>query len=305
MKKTILISSALLLTGCLLDRQDAYDVDYVMEFQPAMLMHVSGEESECFPPGQSIAVRAWELPEQDSWKEAASSAQEFLPLTEILPFADGKTWGFEDPVLWPQRHKRLTFLAYSPFDAGAGCDAETGVSFLDVDVVGNPVDLLYTDPVEDVDKMECGGTVVLPFRHALCSMNFKIKNRVQTQEQIVVKNITLENVNYKGDFHSLLSPQWTLESERTSFVFFEGEYQTGHLPEDIGQRYLMVPQSLDTQVKVEYDFFTEQGTFISQKLSTVSMRTVLEPGVNYSFTLSVGIDDVIFLVEIIEDSLEK
>lgn len=289
--------------GCTLNRQDDFDVDYVLEFQPAMYMHLAAEGVERFPADQSFAVRAWALPEQDSWEYDAAGAEEFLPLTETVPMSDGRTWGCKTPVMWPTRHKRLTFYAYSPYSAGDDCDAVSGVSFMGMDVLNDDTDLLYTDPVTDVDKMDCGGVVALPFKHALCGMDFKVKNRVKDSERMIVRKITLESAYHKGDFRSMASPQWTLGQDMVPFVFFDGEYQTGHLPSRIGQRRMMIPQSLDSRVVVECEFVTEAGTRIVQRLSTVPLKTVLESGVSYTFTLSVGIDDVKFLVEIIEDSL--
>lgn len=303
MKKIALIFAGVVLAGCALDRQDDFDVDYALEFQPAMYMHVSADGAECFPEDQSFAVRAWTLPEKNSWKDDAAKAEEFLQLTEAKHVDSAKTWGFEEPVMWPSKHERLTFYAYSPVEAGDGCDVATGISFLGVDVKADQTDLLYVDSVTDLDKMECGGIVVLPFRHALSSMSFKVKNRVQKQEQIIIRKITLESANYKGDFRSLATPQWALTDDKDQFVFFEGEQQSAQLPAEIGQMYWMVPQTLDTQVTVQWDFITEYGGYLTQKLSTVKMKTELKPGMNYTFTLSVGIDDVKFLVEIIENSL--
>ena len=65
----------------------------------------------------------------------------------------------------------------------------------------------------------------------------------------------------------------------------------------------MLTQKLDTEVTVEYDYVTEAGTFITQKLKTTALQKALQPGKNYTFTITVGIDDVKFLVEIIEDLL--
>lgn len=39
-------------------------------------------------------------------------------------------------------------------------------------------------------------------------------------------------------------------------------------------------------------------------LSTVSLKTALEAGMKYTFTLSIGIDDVKFLTELIEHRMD-
>lgn len=303
MKHAFLILITVLVTSCALDRQTDYDIDYALEFQPAMYMHVYAEGTDRYPADLTFGVCAWSLSEKDSWKEDSQEAEVFLPLTEALPLADGKTWAFDETVMWPSRHERVTFLAYSPYEAEGKCDPNKGICYENVDVATSQTDLLYTDPIEDMSKMECGGVVSVPFRHALCGINFRIKNRVNEKEKIIIKKIELDQAKHCGDFCSLAEPQWSLRDETMPFVFFEGTYQTGHHPAEIGRSILMLPQKLDTEVTVEYDYVTEAGTFITQKLKTTALQKTLQPGKNYTFTITVGIDDVKFLVEIIEDLL--
>lgn len=300
MKKASLILAAIVLAGCTLDRQNDFDTDLALSFQPAMYMHVSAEDSDRYPAEQSFGVRIWSLPDDCLWREDSLDAEDFLPLTEATPKTD-KVWAFAEETMWPSKHRLLTFMAYSPFDADGRCDVGKGVSFQGVDVVQDQTDLLYTDSIADVEKLDCGGVVTVPFKHALSCIDFRVKNRVKTSEEIIIRRIEVEGVRFKGDFSSMAKPQWKLLDEESSFVFFEGSYETEHLPSDIGRKWLMMPQTLDTQVIVEYDFVTEAQTSITQTLRTVPLRTTLESGRSYTFTLSVGIDDVKFLTEIVED----
>ena len=76
------------------------------------------------------------------------------------------------------------------------------------------------------------------------------------------------------------------------------------MPEPIGTVWLMVPQKLDTKISVEFQYTTFANTTITQVIKTVPMKTTLENGRDYTYTLSVGIDDVKFLQELIEDKLK-
>jgi hypothetical protein len=68
----------------------------------------------------------------------------------------------------------------------------------------------------------------------------------------------------------------------------------------------MLPQVLDTYVTVEFDYTTFAGTTITQTLKTTNpIKTALQPGRTYTYTLSVGIDDVLFLQELIEEEMRN
>ena len=54
-------------------------------------------------------------------------------------------------------------------------------------------------------------------------------------------------------------------------------------------------------VSVEYEYRTASDTGFTTTLKTCALQTNLKPGRHYTYTLSVGIDDVKFLLEIIED----
>ena len=189
------------------------------------------------------------------------------------------------------------------FKAGVKVAIAIGDESTNVDVLEDQTDLLYTEPLADMDKTDCGGVVTVPFRHALCSMNFRVKNRVADNEKIIIKKIILDAARHCGDFRSMPDPRWTLDARTARFVFFEGDYQTGHQPSEIGDNILMIPQALETPVTVVYEFVTHAGTSITQELKTTLLQKELLPGKNYTFTITVGIDDVKFLVEIIEGFL--
>ncbi len=179
-----------------------------------------------------------------------------------------------------------------------------GGTFTDVDTSLTQTDLLYTDVVADRAKTESGGVVAMPFRHALCKVDFRIKNLVTTAEKVVVRSITLDAAATRGSFRSLPVPTWQLDASRVPVRFFEGEADTDHTPREAGCPVLMLPQELAAPVTVEYDYTTAQGAVLHQRLSTKELTTCLEAGRHYSYTPSVGIDEVKFLIEVIENHFE-
>ena len=166
-------------------------------------------------------------------------------------------------------------------------------------------DLLYSEPQADMDKVDRHGVVVLPFKHALAQVDFCVKNRVFKEEEIIIKSIRIDEVKHRGSFTSLPQPSWKVEDAETPLMFFEGEQATSNNAEPIGRRWNVVPQELSTRVTVEYEYRTAANTGFTLKLKTCDLETNLKPGRHYTYTLSVGIDDVKFLLEIIEDRFAK
>ena len=154
-------------------------------------------------------------------------------------------------------------------------------------------------------KIECGGIVTIPFRHALCQMSICVKNRVFETEKIIVKDVVMDRIAGSGTFSSLKDPQWQTDEENVSVRFLEEPFQTGAHPEPAGKKWLLIPQEINTPLTVEFSFTVETGETITQRLKTIPLKMRLEAGKSYIMTLSIGIDDVKFLEEIIKDRFEK
>lgn len=310
-KAIYVVAAALLLSGCTIDRPLEYNPELRLMFQPDMFMHVSHDEVTHFPADEDFGIAAWMLPEGLSWAEASESAESFLPVskacsmevfitdTTLRDTVKDTLWMVSEDTLWPDACSALTFIAFSPYDAACSCDRTDGVTWT-VDALEDQTDLLYTAPQADMHKVNDGWVVPLRFEHAMCRMDFRVKHRVEPDERITIRSITVDSMHHKGTFRSLRNPMWTLDASQTPMTFFEGSHEAEPLPQPVGRYMMTVPQTLDTFVTVEYEYTTFAGTSISRKMSTVPLRTRLEPGRSYTYTLSVGIDDVKFLQEIIE-----
>ena len=313
MKKYIYILAALACTGCANDDREQYTPDLRLMFEPEMYMQVSHEDVDCFSMDEHFMVGGWKLPAGEvSWEKGKASAMPHFPPTEasarevfITNTLKGETltdtlWLVNGQAQWPETDEWLAFLAYSPADADCSCTKEDGIIY-QTDILEDQTDLLYTDPHIDRRQADNGWPVQLYFKHALCKVNFRVKHRVASDESITIKRITIDEVRHQGTFHSEHTPQWTMSETTAPLTFFEGNQTTEPLPGSIGRYWMVIPQSLDTQVTVEYEYATFANTSITQCLQTVPLRTRLEPGLSYTHTLSVGIDDVKFLQEIIQD----
>ena len=315
MKHIRLILTLLAISGCTLDDAQENDPELELMFQPDMLMQVTPEGVGNFPQEQSIGISAWKLHEDIGWKEGAEEAEAYLTLCEASskevqiidtvsqrPVSD-VLWVIDNQPIWPNVNEHLTFMAFSPYSSDYYCDRFNGVT-CDIDILRDQTDILYTDPVADRHKLRNGWVVPLHFKHALCEISFRVKNRVADDEDIVIQSISIDGVHHKGTFASLADPQWTLDESTDAWEIFEGEFETEQDPKLIGRTWLMLPQELDSQVNVKFKYTTFAETSINQSLKTISLKTHLQAGKSYVFTLSVGIDDVKFLTELIEHRIK-
>lgn len=312
MKKVFYILASLTLAACIHDEPLEHNPELALMFQPSMYMHMSDDSVEYYPDEQPFAVRAWQLPRGMQWDEASSEAVEFLPTTtaycsevRITDTLDtygvyDKLWTIDENPVWPSHDETLTFIAYSPAAAAqCTCDPVDGVVHT-MDIREEQTDFLFSIPCSDRHKIKNGWIVPIIFDHALCRMDLKVSHRVAADEKITVKSIVIDSVLCKGTFRSLPSPHWTLNDTVTSFAFYEGSKEITSKPTEIGKYLLLPPQQLATAITVEYDYTTAMQTTITQKHSTVLMGATLRAGQTYTYRLSIGIDDVKFLHEIIE-----
>lgn len=312
MKRLTLILMAVAVAGCALDRNPDYNPELRLMFQPVMYMHMAQDEVECYPDDETFGVIAWVHDDGCHWTEG----KEYLPLSEarscqMCMFAEQgdepaqeTLWSVSDELMWPSEHENLTFIAYSPFDAACSCNCRDGVVW-DAEVNETTPDLLYTRPIADRNKIEDGWIVPVKFEHALCEVGFRIKSKTEKGENIVVTSIAIDELLFKGTFRSLRDPQWEYRPDICRQTFFHGHQQAPNLPETVGMPLLTLPQELDTKVTVEFEYTNIGQNTITQTISTVPLKTRLEAGRSYTYTLFIGIDGIRFQEEMIEDRLKK
>ena len=299
MKDTFRISVSLLATAllaaCTIERRDPNDPDVVLSFQPAMYMQMDGEWQGDYPQGRPFGVWAWSLDARREWESDSLSAEPFLEDEEVSP-SSGGLWSPSRPVLWPSKDRNVTFIAGSPCARVDACSKELGIEFRDVDLTKEQTDLLYTVLQTDLNKISCGGNVTMPFNHALCQVSFRVKSRGDGLEdgQIRIKKIEIGRALCCGSFRSLPLPAWVTQGEPSALTFFEGDFLSGSLPQDIGQSLMVIPQVLDTTVDVAYEYRTAAGTHIA-RTSSCPLTVNLQQGRRYIYTLTAGIDEVNFV----------
>ena len=314
MKKSVFIFIALmLLAGCTIDAPTIYDPEVRLLFHPEMYHHIDDEEAAVYPLDQDFSVCAWTGDRQ--WLPLSRAFSQEVSLTDSIRKIQvtDTLWAFDEMVMWPTKKQVLTVTAYSPYDEDCEVSKEYGVQW-STDILEEQVDLLYAHKERNRMGNVNNNIFHLPFNHALSRVSFRVKNRVDNTgahdvlnrpHKITVTNIIIEGVKHKGSFSSLPEPTWTLDEDMQKLEIFDGSFQTSGTPEPIGNVWLMVPQTFNTKVYVQFEYTTVEPTTITQRLGTVPLTATIEPGHDYTYTLSVGIDDVLFLKERLEERIEK
>lgn len=314
MKKVVYIFVALmLLAGCTIDALIIFDPEVRLLFHPEMYHHIDDEEAAVYPLDQDFSVCAWTGDRE--WLPLSRAFSQEVSLTDSIRKIQvtDTLWAFDEMVMWPSKNQVLTVTAYSPYDEDCEISRENGVQW-STDILEEQVDLLYAHKEKNRLGNVNNNILHLPFNHALCRLNFRVKNRVDNTgaldalnrpDKITIKKITIDGVKHKGAFCSLPSPTWTLDDDVQPLEIFDGVFLTSGTPEPIGNIWLMVPQTFDTNVFVEFQYTTFANTTITQRIRTVPLTATIEPGHDYTYTLSVGIDDVLFLKERLEERIEK
>ena len=315
MKKVVYIFVALvLLAGCTIDAPTIYDPEVRLLLHPEMYHHIDDEEAAVYPLDQDFSVCAWTGDRQ--WLPLSRAFSQEVSLTDSIRKIQvtDTLWAFEELVMWPSKKEVLAVTAYSPYDEDCEVSKEYGVQW-STDILEEQVDLLYAH----VEKTRLGNVneniIHLPFSHALSQVTFRVKNRIDNTgalddwdrpDKIVIKEITIDGVKHSGFFCSLPSPSWTLNDDlRPLPIFINDSFVTSGTPEQIGKVWLLVPQKFNTTVTVVFEYSPFELTTITQTIRTVPLTATIEPGHDYIYTLSVGIDDVLFLKERLEERIEK
>ena len=156
-----------------------------------------------------------------NWASAATSTPPNFMYNQLVTYADASSsWQYSPVKYWPndnqpaddtgatgsQEHNYVSFFAYAPYDDGtsltlSGNDA-TGAPTIGYTWVNNTdpasqADLLYATPVTDCYKTmtegygTVSGHVPFIFHHALTAIEFKVRRKESTGEQILLQSLSL------------------------------------------------------------------------------------------------------------------
>ena len=167
--------------------------------------------------------------------------------------------------IWDADVDEMNFLAYSPY--GRACyDKECGICFQSYDIEED-YDLMYSHPLLHQKKDSSQEIIHISLDRALALVKLRVRVAVPDYVRIVVKNVCIDGIMGKGDFHSLPEPEWSNLSDGRSICFFEGhEELSGDIMLACEDLY-MLPQVSDLRVNLLCDIISGEYVLRDQVLS--------------------------------------
>ena len=275
----------LLCAACVQSEVVSNDEDVLLVFDP-ILNEISKSAASPgeFPSGQDFGVDVWDYPagaETSLWEEY---------LMDARVARSGNEWKPGGNVLWPERTRHIAVLAHSPFGKASSVGLEKGVEFKDVDVTADQTDLLYCELVRDQAK---SGTVVsVPFRHALCHIDFAMRTNALSSENVEVKSVSVKYFCTQGNFRSIPTPEWALTGQMHQVEFFSGSVSLGSLNRPLEPGLWTIPQYIESVVNVKLDYTDTNGILLHLDLDSEPLKLNTEAGRQYSVTMAFVTDDL-------------
>ena len=236
-------------------------------------------------------------------------------------------WG-TDNAYWPKNGK-LTFVAYAPVTDGPTVDeANTGASKLVVsytvkDVIGEQVDVLYSDWVENKSSKDVGYStenkfgdagVDIPFHHALSAVKFQMKAATTAVAPLMkIKGITLSGVDKTGTLTVPYdgTPRWSNGELQGATYTVLADAEIEFDDEEIvnlntGTQFILLPQNGTANLNVDYFIKADGGDWLPQSTSTpIELPMDWQIGTRYTYTLVFSLDEIKLAPVVAEDWTDK
>lgn len=325
MKKTIIISTVVLAAMCGCTKNDVLtpegpqgEISFNAPVVSGLTKAVTGE-IEKYDEGESFGVFSiYHTADFSGWANGTTyingakfsynaSADDGDSYKDL---AGGWTGGYQFPKVG-----KLSFAAYSPFDAGGTISyGANGLSIEDFIVPSTPAeqyDLMYSNRLYNRTVNMGSQTgyegMDITFYHALSSIRFTAQLDGTYTSTFTLTSVTINGVEYSGDFcENVLNPKtasyksepyWivdytdTGDEATTSYTAFSGSYtmtteSTKINPNDI----ILMPQELPSEAELEI-VYTVNGKEESStvKLSDLNIKK-WEMGKRYTYNITLGYD---------------
>jgi hypothetical protein len=259
-----------------------------VSFNPAIITHTRSVQGT-YPQTAPFEVWAYYLPKGKKWSSHADEALQLTTKHRVEYM--GSEWLPIPALKWPGNHN-VTFMASSPQGIEASFSQEKGISIRQFDA-SSGIMPLFTESIADCEMYNTQGCIALPFMHSLSKVEFEVRSVSITDSVIKLKSLYIDNLMYKGDFHSLPTPRWETESSTMCVEFCRNEMKVGRVSTSVGYRFLM-GQPVNHQVVLVVDILDKQGNLIikDRKIETTLIRGEWHPGKYYPYTLNLTTSSV-------------
>ena len=259
-----------------------------ISFSPAIIANTRALEGT-YPQDTPFDVWAYYLPKGQKWSDHHKEAESFTDKHHVQYSSNG--WLPTPALKWPGNGD-VTFMASSPQNLGAHYSNEKGITIPHFDA-SSGVWPLFTEPVADCNVYNTHGCVALPFVHALSKIEFEARSVAFTDSIIRLKHLFVDEIKYKGSFHSLPAPNWIPDGDTMRVAFCQRAMQIGRVAAPVGYQMLM-GQYGSYPVVIVVDILDKEGnTLVEDRNIEASLVTNgWHPGKYYKYTLNLTTSEV-------------
>ena len=270
----------------------------------------------------------------------ATHTPNFMSDVKVKLLANGDSPSTEySPIrYWPtdEANNKLTFFAYYPNLAGNNITKTAGTGLVDFSFSIpdtkpiNDIDFMVADAVVDQVYTTNSGTVPFVFRHQLTQVNFFVNtDNTDANTTVKIKTVKVLQIKTSGDLASTYSAgtttAWSNLGAKIDFTIYNtaagdtlkttakhiGETADSYYcgAEADAYRYLMIPQEIGDDVKVEivYDVITGDVTTTNtftgdtaKLLNTADSITAWGKNQKINYTFTVGLKPIKFTATVEE-----
>lgn len=277
------------------NNETEYFPDVYISFDPIVVANTRMADAEVYPYDRPFKVWAYSLPNGKSWEKNKDQIRPFME-NVVISYKEGK-WLPNTSYMWPPNCV-LTVHAYSPQDLIATFTPDQGITFKNFDTNSGIVPM-FSYPVQSNNGLLSGGCIALPMVRTLTKLEFAIRTIVSSDSVMILKSLCLDEVAYKGDFHSLPYAHWIVGEERMSLEFCNSPIKVISNRRKVGERLIMA-QTTHASLKAIIDICDKKGNVIvsNRQITSQPLNKVWKVGKYYNYTLNLSTREIKLTTEI-------
>ncbi len=284
----ILLPLVLFVASSCTNRINEWDAPCAITYETMVMVNTKSDAGNTgeYPQYQPFDVWAYSLEKPGTWEGSREKSEVFMERNTAQHVSD-RQWIPGDGRMWESSSYTLNFFAASP-SGRADYSHGNGIVFdsfsLDEGVVP-----LYVDGITDMDKDITQGMITLAFSQATATVSLSAKVSLPEDMSVTVRKVTLSGICTEGDFMSRPDPIWIPEGGAKDVIFFEGAVGLDDEAVSLCERKMMIPQSSNAVIKMEYDINNGAGTLGNQEV-TAELPVIWHSGKLSSYMLKIAHD---------------
>ena len=266
----MMMVAAMMLLGCSFG-EDVTKIPMNIGFKPVIGRDVrAAVESVPFPGDRTFNV----------WALNTTDGSIYLNKENIAH----KSEGWLSVRKWPEAE--LDFTAYWPVELNPEYNKEKGLIFRDFS--SDEIDLLVA---REKAVYESDTLVTLHFEHILSRVEFRIKQSLEENMDVILTGIELNGYSQTGSYNEKGTGYWEVGAADHSKTIYDGNngasFKLTRDAQYIGEDFYTIPQICKGTATVYFNVRVNGGEWIPDSATTKTLDTEWESGKQYTYTLNI------------------